>query len=121
MGALLLLLTGMLASWGACAVVVVFLSPEAATKLLFFGGLAAGVVFTMAMLAFILSFYVFPLKRDQGNLGRAIAQGVPVGVVLALAAWLQSLRVLSYAVAAVLAIIVVLVEFLLLPSKAKEV
>ena len=121
MGALFLLFVGMAISWGTCAAVVVFLSPEAATKLLFFVAFAVGVVFTMATLAFVLSFYVFPLKRDQGNLGRALAQGLPVGTVLAVAAWLQSLRVLSYAVAAVLAVIVVLIEFLLLPGKAREV
>lgn len=106
-------------SWAAIGLLVTFSGPEEGTnELLFFVLLLVASSSTTTIVAYTVSFRVFALKRYQGSLVRAVIQGVPVGLFVAMAAWLQALRLLNWDAVLIALGIVFVLELLLLPRGA---
>lgn len=115
-----ILFTLMVASWLAWAGFIALTPPEALINRLFFFALLFTAVFSGSVLAaYWLSFRLFLLKRHQGDLRRALLQGASLACLALIAAWLQSLRVLTWGMAAILLGIVGVLEYLLLPRRAR--
>lgn len=86
---------------------------------LFYVALAAALLFSGASAGYLLSFRINILKRHQGHVGRSLAQGALPALLLPAALWLQSLRVLSLEMAAILLGLLLIGEWFLLPLKGE--
>ncbi|MFH1485682.1 MAG: hypothetical protein ABIH46_06400 [Chloroflexota bacterium] len=118
---LALLLLAAVGGWGAMAYLIVFTGPEGGTnELLFFILLFTAISSTTTLAAYRSSFRLFSLKRHQGNLGRALLQGIPLGLFVTIVAWLQALRMLTWEAGATVFAVVVILELLLLPRSASQ-
>lgn len=117
---LALLLLAAVGGWGALGSLVAFTGPEEGTnELLFFVFFFTTTSSATTVAAYGLSFRFFSLKRYQGNLGRALLQGMPLGLLATVVAWLQALRLLTWEAGLTLLGVVVLLELLVFPRAAK--
>ena len=109
------------ASWGAVGCLIVLTAPDLwAWRLAFFLLLFVSLLLSSGLVAYGLSFLLFSSQRHCGNLPQALLVGAPVAFMLSLATWLQSLRLLSWAVALIMLGILGVLEFLLLPRGARQ-
>ena len=117
---LALQILGIIMSWGGWGYLIITTTPEEwVNQLLFFLLLFIAVLFTAATIAYRSSFWLFSFKRYQGSAARAFFQGIPIALLITGTAWLQSLRALSWSVAAIVVAIVCAVELLLLPRQTQ--
>lgn len=105
-----------LASWGVWMGTVLLAAPEPwLNRVVFFSLLFVGLCSATALGAYEASFHLFPLKRDQGDLARALFQGGTLAVAGTLAVWLQSLGALTVTMGVLILMALGFLELLALP------
>lgn len=112
-----LLLSGTaLASWGVWTATVLLAAPELwINRLVFFSLVFTGLFSATSLGAYWASFHLFPLKKYQGDLGRALFQGGALAVAGTLIAWLQNLGALNATMGILIVATLGTLEFLALP------
>ncbi len=113
---LVFLVLAVFGGWSAFGLTIALAAPTVLFDLVFFVSFFA-LSSTSILLAYAFSFKMFKLKRYQGELWRATGQGLPIGMLVTVSLFLQSLRVLSTVVVIILIAIVVALEFLMLPRR----
>ncbi len=114
LGLLILLVVG---GWLSLGLVVVWTGPEQLlSRVLLFVLVFVASLSTGALAAYALGARFFALKRDRGRIGLALAQGLPLGLALTFATWLQSLRLLGWANGLILVGLLGMLEYVLLPK-----
>lgn len=117
LGLLILLVLG---GWLSLGLVVAWTGPEPLlSRVLFFVLLGVATLASGALTAYGMGSRHFALKRDRGRMGLALAQGLPFCFVITFAAWLQSLRLLSWANIVILVGLVGMLEYVLLPKGSR--
>ena len=114
---LVFLVLAVFGGWSAFGLTIALAAPTVLFDLVFFVSLFVALSSTSILLAYAFSFKMFKLKRYQGELWRATGQGLPIGMLVTVSLFLQSLRVLSTVVGIILIAIVVALEFLMLPRR----
>jgi hypothetical protein len=110
-----LFLLGTLAAWLYLGSLFITTSPDdPGARALVFVTIGVAGLFTATTLAYWLGIRAFQ-PQYRGDFRVAIVQGLPIGIVVLLIAWLQSLRVLSLVIFALLVGLVVTFEYLLWP------
>lgn len=100
--------------------VVVWSGPESLlSRVLFFSLLFVSSLSSGTLVAYGLGSRLFPMKRDRGRLGLVMLQGLPFSFVVTFAAWLQSLRLLSWVYGLILVILLGMIEYVLLPRGSR--
>lgn len=116
LGLLILLVLG---GWLSLGLVVVWTAPDPLlSRVLFFVLLFVATLATGALAAYGMGNRLF-LKRHRGNMGLALAQGLPFCFAVTFAAWLQSLRLLGWANVLILVSLLGMLEYVLLPKGSR--
>lgn len=109
-----------LGGWLSLGMLVFSTGPEPLlSRTLFFALLFVASLGSGALAAYGLGSRLFPLKRDRGRMGLALAQGLPLGFAVTFAAWLQSLRLLGWANGLILMGLLGMLEYVLLPKGSR--
>ena len=111
-----------LVGWASVAWVVARVDPgDLRGRGLLYLAVAAALLFSGATAGYLFSFRINALKRHQGHVGRSLAQGALPALLVPAALWLQSLRVLSLEMAAILLGLLLIGEWFLLHSQGGRV
>lgn len=117
---LLLLILVVVGGWLSLGLVIVWSGPESLlSRVLFFALLFLATLSTGALAAYGLGSRLLPLKRDRGRLGLVLVQGLPLGFAVTFAAWLQSLRLMGWVNGIILAVLLAMLEYVLLPKGSR--
>ena len=106
------------ASFGGLAYAVVSTSPDDLVhRVALFGALFAAASSTAMLVAYVLSFRMYVFRRFHGDMARSAMQAIPIGMAVAVAAWLQSMRALSVVSGVILLLILTVAEYVTLPAR----
>ena|SRR3989304_5810361 len=107
-----------LASYCGLIFLVVRTTPdELVSRLALFAALFCAVSFTAMLVAYLLSFRLYSFRRFHGDMGRASMQAFPFGLSAVVAAWLQSMRALSWLSGLILMAVLVASAYVTLPGR----